>query len=271
MRNTCSSSDNDNDADDKYQQCKDMDVKYRSPYVVVKPGGDVSVVNSATTDDHNDKSMKLKKNHERKNVKGTYSSTLSTKYDADTPDSSWICVFCKRGPHKKGLGDLYGPYIASLDIYKYRTENNIAIGESVKNKIVGGMPADTNTSLVRPLAPDAMKSEIQLPQGFEPLLGDMKRPLQNGLANEPQSMEIWFHEDCAIWAPNLFLVGSKLVGLENAIWNSTQHVCVYCNKSGAIVCCLERECKETAHPICAQESNWLLNESKLWAYCIKHY
>ena len=25
--------------------------------------------------------------------------------------SPWICVFCKHGPHLKGMGDLFGPYI----------------------------------------------------------------------------------------------------------------------------------------------------------------
>lgn len=47
---------------------------------------------------------------------GLYSSTLSSRYDAQTADTTWICVFCKRGPHCEGglggqpAGDLFGPY-----------------------------------------------------------------------------------------------------------------------------------------------------------------
>lgn len=50
---------------------------------------------------------------------GLYNSTLSSRYDSHTPDATWICVFCKRGPHCEGglggepAGDLYGPYIIS--------------------------------------------------------------------------------------------------------------------------------------------------------------
>ena len=29
--------------------------------------------------------------------------------------------------------------------------------------------------------------------------------------------EIWFHEDCFIWIPNTFLVGGRLVGLEEGV------------------------------------------------------
>jgi len=49
-----------------------------------------------------------------------HSSTLSNRYDADTTDSTWICVFCKRGPHKLGLGDLFGPYLVTSDCDEYR-------------------------------------------------------------------------------------------------------------------------------------------------------
>lgn len=41
---------------------------------------------------------------------------MSSRYDSHTPDTTWICVFCKRGPHCEGglggepAGDLFGPY-----------------------------------------------------------------------------------------------------------------------------------------------------------------
>lgn len=50
---------------------------------------------------------------------GLFSSTLSSRYDAHTTDSTWVCVFCKQGPHSVIPGDparphpnLAGPHIA---------------------------------------------------------------------------------------------------------------------------------------------------------------
>lgn len=47
---------------------------------------------------------------------GMFSSTLSARYDAHTTDRTWICVFCKNGPHCSvggggTSGDLFGPYL----------------------------------------------------------------------------------------------------------------------------------------------------------------
>lgn len=93
--------------------------QHRSPFIMVKKDGSVNVVNTITAEDTNEKNTKTKNFNTnlggRKAVRGFHSSTLSNKYDADTADSTWICVFCKRGPHKMGLGDLFGPYIASLE------------------------------------------------------------------------------------------------------------------------------------------------------------
>lgn len=84
------------------------------------------------------------------------------------------------------------------------------------------------------------------------------------------SFEIWIHEDCAIWAPNIFVIGSRLVGLQDATWMSAQYDCVYCSKPGALLCCLKRGCKTTSHVPCARESNWLLDELTFWAHCKRH-
>lgn len=131
--NSFSSSENEIEGDERIQQPRDADTKYRSPFVVIKTGGLISIINTATSEDCSDKNHKLKKTlcyaFDRKNVKGIYSSTLSNKYDADTADSTWICIFCKRGPHRKGLGDLFGPYIISMecDEYKIAADLNVAM------------------------------------------------------------------------------------------------------------------------------------------------
>lgn len=115
----------DNEQEERNQQVRELDNKIRSPFILVKHNGAITVINSPTIDDLNEKSTKSKKTgtfvHERKKVRGCHSSTLSNRYDADTADSSWICVFCKQGPHKKGLGDLFGPYIVSIDCEEYQS------------------------------------------------------------------------------------------------------------------------------------------------------
>ncbi|KAI8435622.1 hypothetical protein MSG28_003889 [Choristoneura fumiferana] len=40
---------------------------------------------------------------------------ISYEYDATTPDATWLCAFCERGPHAAGLGDLFGPYPLDTD------------------------------------------------------------------------------------------------------------------------------------------------------------
>jgi len=97
------------------------ELRFKSPFILIKPDGCVSIKNTHSAEDVNEKQTKAKKApHERKNLRGMHSSTLSNRYDADTTDSTWICVFCKRGPHKLGLGDLFGPYLVTSDCDEYR-------------------------------------------------------------------------------------------------------------------------------------------------------
>lgn len=118
-------SDNEEELDEKNQQSREIDNKSRSPFILVNSNGSVTVVNTLMQDDFNEKFTRTRKSnnyvYERKTVKGCHSSTLSNRYDADTADSSWICVFCKNGPHKKGLGDLFGPYIISTQCEEYQS------------------------------------------------------------------------------------------------------------------------------------------------------
>lgn len=114
-----------NEIEERQLQIKDNETKHRSPFILVKNNGSITVINTVTADDPNEKWARTKKTsnyaYERKTVKGCHSSTLSNRYDADTADSSWICVLCKIGPHKKRLGDLFGPYIISSDCEEYRS------------------------------------------------------------------------------------------------------------------------------------------------------
>lgn len=82
--------------------------------------------------------------------------------------------------------------------------------------------------------------------------------------------EVWLHEDCAVWAPDVFLVGSQIIGIGSAVWSSCQYECSLCQKNGATLCCRQRDCKLPAHLPCARFAQWSLNESTFWVYCRKH-
>lgn len=95
------------------------------PIVHVDHSGSTHVINGQVTEEVAEVKAKLKKGfivghhhpaghaNDRSKIRGLHLSTLSTKYDADTTDTTWMCVFCKMGPHRLGLGDLFGPYIVS--------------------------------------------------------------------------------------------------------------------------------------------------------------
>lgn len=94
--------------------------KFRGPYLQIEKDGSEIVINAPITEEVAEKQSKLKKifvGHnasDRNKIRGLHVSTLSHKYDAATTDRSWMCVFCKMGPHKYAQGDLFGPYILSV-------------------------------------------------------------------------------------------------------------------------------------------------------------
>lgn len=82
--------------------------------------------------------------------------------------------------------------------------------------------------------------------------------------------EVWIHEDCAVWAPDVFLVGSQIIGIGSAVWSSCQYECSLCQKKGATISCRQRDCKMPAHVPCARAAQWSLDENTFWVYCRKH-
>lgn len=87
---------------------------------------------------------------------------------------------------------------------------------------------------------------------------------------DKKTFEIWAHEDCIVWSPGVYLVGHKIVGLEEAVWTSCNVPCRNCNLKGANICCLRRACTNTMHLCCARANNWHFDESTFRAYCPQH-
>ena len=90
--------------------------------------------------------------------------------------------------------------------------------------------------------------------------------------------EVWLHEDCAVWAPGVCLVGRELQGLREALDDASKmvrvhhlpelakdcpciwvhncyvmQVCTVCKNSGATLFCASRGCKNVFHFPCAME------------------
>lgn len=82
--------------------------------------------------------------------------------------------------------------------------------------------------------------------------------------------EIWLHEDCAVWANDIQLIGAHVNGLDAAVWDSTRYQCVYCAQPGASICCFHRACKAAAHVPCARSANWSLSEEDRKVFCELH-
>lgn len=129
----------------------------KGPFVQVKTDGSLVVVNTPIEDDPEKAQNKFKPKkslhshnaNERNKIRGLHVSTLSKKYDADTTDVSWKCVFCKMGPHKSGLGDLFGPYFVTttcddFQLSQIDPENDVfkskRTKQEMKQRYLGALP-----------------------------------------------------------------------------------------------------------------------------------
>lgn len=113
------------DASKTKKVSKEPVTTFRGPYVHVSNDGTTNVINTPLHEESSDKQKNSNRNFEilaaseRNKLRGLHVSTLSNKYDADNRDTSWMCVFCKLGPHKYGLGDLFGPFIMTTESEEY--------------------------------------------------------------------------------------------------------------------------------------------------------
>ncbi|XP_031621712.1 putative uncharacterized protein DDB_G0282133 isoform X2 [Contarinia nasturtii] len=277
--------------------------KFRGPYVHVDRDGSVNVINAPLNEEIAEKQSKFKKNYisqrpaDRNRVRGLHVSTLSNKYDAITTDISWMCVFCKLGPHKYGLGDLFGPFILSTesedfqlaqidpknDVFKsswHRNRNNMAFMQNIsavaaksltKTANAGNQPVTsvkkkrklnqldngtTSNSSGHAVECNAQHNEIDIFYG-------MTRATDT-------SYEVWAHEDCIVWASGVHIIGSRVVGLETAVWGSVRHQCGICKQYGAMLSCLQRNCNNEVHVPCAKRCDWNLDEHCFQSRCSEH-
>lgn len=271
--------------------------KSRGPFVQIHGPREspisVSIINTPTNDEDSDKKLhKSKKYHDdseyrhKVRSRGLHCSTLSNKYDAQTRDATWICVFCKRGPHATDPnlsgpsrfnasviipppGDLFGPYVISTDSPEYQRRLDDPYDQQFRSKKVArALSATANNKVV------TKKSKRKYSDSYDSrssLDGTDSVDIYLGITETKDKLyEVWAHEDCIVWSPSVYLVGPKIVGLEEAVWTSCNVVCARCRYRGANVCCVKRGCMNVMHFGCAAASDWYLDEENYKALCVAH-
>ncbi|CAH0563458.1 unnamed protein product [Brassicogethes aeneus] len=251
--------------------------KSRGPFIQIKGPRDspisVSVVNAANDDDSDKKAGKSKKFHDdteyrhKVRSKGLHCSTLSNKYDAQTKDATWICAFCKRGPHATELsgptwhgdvipaGDLFGPYIITSECPEFERRLDDPFDRQFKSRKITKVLDETKITTA------AKKGKRKL---------DVEDVHLGITHTESKSYEVWAHEDCIVWSAGVYLVGPKIVGLEEAIWTSCNVACKVCQLKGANVCCGKRGCLATAHLCCSRARHWRFDAETFKVFCPVH-
>ena len=91
-----------------------------------------------------------------------------------------------------------------------------------------------------------------------------------GSGKSSDQSEVWFHEDCICWMPQIRLIGCQILGLSEAIRVSQRAVCGKCNYRGSTLACSQMRCRETAHFPCAQDMDWTIDEDNFLARCHVH-
>ncbi len=128
-------------------------------------------------------------------------STLDPAYDAKRPDTSWLCVFCKRPSHFNGMGDLFGPYFVTSDGARAAAASmpspmsaplHSAAANAAKFILGGG---DSGGKKKRKRKPSSLEGSPA-----------------KGSSDQRNTAEVWFHEDCICWMPDITLIGTRLIG-----------------------------------------------------------
>lgn len=59
-----------------------------------------------------------------------------------------------------------------------------------------------------------------------PVVGMVPVSSSGGDGKEEDCYEVWVHEECAVWAAGVHVVGSRIVGLREAVWSAVHTVSI---------------------------------------------
>ncbi|XP_050464952.1 uncharacterized protein LOC126858566 isoform X2 [Cataglyphis hispanica] len=226
---------------------------------------------------------------------GLFSSTLSSRYDAHTTDSTWVCVFCKQGPHSIVPGDpsrphpnLAGPHIATGTYTVPAGVLSDLFGPYLigKERLEDGiLSADEQEITTEQKKGGKNKRSLRyagLADQFSAKMGKKKRNSIESNTNaiftgmtlhpggEEQRWEVWLHEQCAVWAAGVYMAGGRVTGLQEAVWDAAKSICDSCGLTGANIGCVKRGCKAVTHYPCALTKGWHLDTNQYIPKCNVH-
>ncbi|XP_031842117.1 uncharacterized protein LOC116431186 isoform X2 [Nomia melanderi] len=225
---------------------------------------------------------------------GLFSSTLSSRYDAHTTDSTWVCVFCKQGPHSVIPGDpsrphpnLAGPHIAPGTYTVPAGVLSDLFGPYLigKERLEDGiLSADEQEITTEQKKGGKNKRSLRyagLADQFTAKMGKKKRNSVESNTNiiftgmtvlpgEEQRWEVWLHEQCAVWAAGVYMAGGRVTGLQEAVWDAAKSICDSCGLTGANIGCVKRGCKAVTHYPCALTKGWHLDTNQYIPKCNLH-
>ncbi|KAG7210650.1 hypothetical protein KM043_012160 [Ampulex compressa] len=225
---------------------------------------------------------------------GLFSSTLSSRYDAHTTDSTWVCVFCKQGPHSVIAGDpsrphpnLAGPHIAPGTYTVPAGVLSDLFGPYLigKERLEDGiLSADEQEITTEQKKGGKNKRSLRYAGLADQFSAKMSKKKRNSvesnvnavftgmtvLPGEEQRWEVWLHEQCAVWAAGVYMAGGRVTGLQEAVWDASKSICDSCGMTGANIGCVKRGCKAVTHYPCALTKGWHLDTNQYIPKCNLH-
>ncbi|KAL3072122.1 hypothetical protein niasHS_016297 [Heterodera schachtii] len=156
---------------------------------------------------------------------------LNRMLQPEPPDdlvaSNWLCAFCLKPSFADEQGELYGPYFVRLSSECQPPAELLAMPASCQTKmLVKSEPAEPNSSVTtsavhrghhskdEPKANIATNSNSSNKVPKHKNSSPKRRRSATAKSGVQGSLDIWLHGDCALWAPELFLVGGRLPTLQ---------------------------------------------------------
>ncbi|GFW52790.1 uncharacterized protein CG5098 [Trichonephila clavipes] len=227
----------------------------------------IKVINVAQKEEE-----KLNKIQSKRNFSSTISrikkkpvghlSTLSPTYDAFNRDKTWLCVFCHKGSHHGGLGDLYGPY--------YIKDKNSEIKSGTSTSSPGAARRKRRKSEVDDIKPSKRARQTSVHSNDSTPMRSSSQVDASSDSETSNLREVWIHEDCAVWCQSISLIGEEVQGLEEAVTEASENTCCQCSLQGATVGCWGKGCKEQYHFSCAKEIGCQMDIEKFSLLCPQH-
>lgn len=174
-------------------------------------------------------------------------------------------------------GDLFGPYFITNECVEFERRFDDPFDKQFKSKKITRCLNESGLLTRSPVASTSFTTSSTKKSKRKQSDADANGSTTDGgdiflgiVETDKKTYEIWAHEDCIVWSPGIYLVGHKIVGLEEAVWTSCNVPCRNCNLKGANICCLRRGCMNTMHLCCARATTWHFDDTIFKAYCPQH-